>query len=107
VVQVVNVAGRDEREAGLLGELRELWVDPRLLLESGVLDLDVDVVTAEDLRQTVEVRRGVLRPPLLERAGDPAREAAREGDEPRGVPLQVPPVDAGLVVVALEIAGRS
>src|SRR4029453_13939649 len=51
MVQVVNVAGRDEREAGLLGELRELWVDPRLLLESGVLDLDLDVFPAENLGQ--------------------------------------------------------
>ena len=60
VPEVVDVAGRDERQAGLRGERRELGVDARLLLETGVLDLDVDVVAAEDLRQAVEVQAASL-----------------------------------------------
>ena len=106
VVEVVDVAGGDERDAGLLGEGGELRVDPRLLVEAGVLDLDVDVVAAEDLGQAIEVRGGVLGPALLECFRDAAREAAGERDEPLGVAFEVPPVDARLVVVALEVAGR-
>ena len=105
VAEVVDVARCDERQTGLLGELGELRVDPRLLGEAGVLDLDVDVVAAEDLRQAVEVGRGVLGAALLERAGDAAREAAGERDEPLRMRLQMAPVHARLVVVALEVAG--
>ncbi len=106
VVQVVDVAGGDERKPRLLGELRELRVDARLLLEAGVLDLDVDVVAPEDLRQPVEVGGGVLRTALLERPADPAGEAAGERHDPVRVRLEVPPVDPRLVVVALEVGGR-
>ncbi len=55
VEQVVHVAGRDERQAGALGELRQLRVDPRLLGEPRVLDLDVGRVAPEDLDEPVEV----------------------------------------------------
>jgi hypothetical protein len=55
VVQVVDVAGGDEREAGLLRELGQLRIDARLLRKARVLDLDVDVVATEDLGQAVEV----------------------------------------------------
>ena len=96
VPEVVDVAGRDERQAGLRGERRELGVDARLLLETGVLDLDVDVVAAEDLRQAVEVRGGVLGPVLLERLADATGETAGERDEPLRVPGEVVPVQPGL-----------
>jgi hypothetical protein len=55
VKQVVDVAGRDQRQPGRAGQLRELRVDPLLDLETGVLDLDVGRLLAEDLREPVEV----------------------------------------------------
>ena len=58
VLQVVDVAGRDERKPRLAGERDELRVDALLDLEPGVLELDVRVVAAEDLRQPVEVGGG-------------------------------------------------
>ena len=70
----------------------------------GVLQLDVDVVAAEDLDEPVELGRRVRRPALLERLADAAREAAGQRDHPARVPLEQLPVDAGLVVVALEVA---
>ena len=60
MVEVVHVAGRDERQPGALGELREQRVDARLRLEARVLDLDVGGVLAEDLHEPVEVGRGVV-----------------------------------------------
>ena len=73
-------------------------------LEVRVLQLDVDVVPAEDLGEPVELGVGVGGPALLERLGDPTREAARECDHAGGVTLEELPVDARLVVVALEVA---
>src|SRR5205085_4265564 len=43
---------------------------------------------------------------LLERLGDAAGKATRERDQPGTVPLEQLPVDARLVVVALEVAER-
>ena len=106
VHEVVDVAGGDERQAGRLGELRELRVDPHLLLEARVLDLDVGLVAPEDLDEPVEVGGGVGGAVLLERLADAAGEAAGKDDEPLRVPLEQLPVDARLVVVALEVAER-
>ena len=70
--EVVDVAGRDERQARLGGELDELRVDPLLHVEARVLELDVGVVAPEHLHQPVELCGGVLGPALLERLADPA-----------------------------------
>ena len=102
--EVVDVAGGDRRQARGLGDLGELGQDPPLHLEVRVLKLDVDVVLAEDLDEAVELRAGVARPALLERLADATGEAARERDHAVGVPLEQLPVDARLVVVALEVA---
>ena len=107
VAEVVHVAGDDGRQAALLGELREQRVDALLHVEVRVLHLDVDVVLAEDRREAVELALGVVGAPLLERLADAAREAAAERDEPGAVPVEQLPVDARLVVVALEVAERA
>ena len=104
VLEVVHVAGRDERQARALGEAREQRVDPRLLLEPRVLDLDVGRVLAEDLDEPVEVGRRVGLARLLERLRDAPGEAAGERDQPLGVGLEQLPVDARLVVIPLQIA---
>ena len=106
-VEVVDVAGRDERKPGLLREGDQLRVDLVLLGEPGVLDLDVRRVAAEDLDEPVEVGARVLRATLRERARDAAREAAGERDDALRVTLEELPVDARLVVVALEVAERA
>ena len=106
VAQVVHIAGRDRRQAQLVGQRRELRQDARLHVEVGVLQLDVDVVLPERLREPVELALGVGDAVLLERLADAAREAAREGDQPGRMALEQLPVDARLVVVALEVAER-
>jgi hypothetical protein len=84
VAQVVDVSRGDEWKARLGGELRELRVDPLLLCEAGVLDLDIRPVAAEDLCEAIEVGGRVLRAALFERPGDAAGEATGEGDDALG-----------------------
>ena len=105
--EVVDVSGGDELEAAPLGELREAAEGGLLHVEPDVLQLDVRVVRAEDLRQPVELGLGVAVAALGERPRDAAGEAAREGDHPRREALEQLPVDARLVVVALEVAERA
>ena len=56
VAEVVDVAGRDGRQASASSaSCDELRQDARLHVEVRVLQLDVDVVLAEGLRQAVEL----------------------------------------------------
>ena len=103
--QVVHVAGRHERQPGALGELREERVDPCLLGEARILDLDVRAVFAKDLHQLVQVGRRVALARLLERLRDPPRQASGERDHACRMLLEQRPVDARLVVIPLQIAG--
>ncbi len=104
VPEVVDVARRDGRELGGPCQLDELRQDPLLHLEVRVLQLDVDVVAAEHLREPVELGARIRDAVLLERLADPSREAAGERDHAGRVPFEELPVDARLVVVALEVA---
>ncbi len=105
-VEVMDVAGRDERQAGLFCERDQPRVDLLLLGEPGVLDLDVRRVAPEDLDEPVEIGVGVLRPAFGEGPRHPAREAAGQRHDPLRVTLEQFPVDPRLVVVALEVAER-
>ena len=106
-LEVVDVAGRDKGQPEALGETGQP-VEGRLLgLEPDVLQLDVRRVPAEDLRQPVELRERVVLAMLRERPRDAAGEAPGQCDQPRRVPLEQLPVDARLVVVALEVAERA
>ena len=106
-LEVVHVPRRDERQPELRGEPGQRLERRLLRLEADVLELDVGRVAAEDLREAIELRRGVAVPVLAQRAGDPAGEAAGEGDHALRVALEELPVDARLVVVALEVAERA
>ena len=53
--EVVDVAGRDQRPADLAGDLDDSLVGLVLLGDPVLLDLEVDVVGAEDLHQLVGV----------------------------------------------------
>ena len=72
-----------------------------------VLQLDVRIVAPEDLREAVEVGLGVGRPVLDERLRDPAAETGRRARASPARALEQLPVDARLVVVALEVAERA
>ena len=67
--QVVHVAGADERAADLARDPHDPLVGLVLLGDAVLLDLEVDVLGAEDLDQVVDVR---------------ARLGVAALDEPRG-----------------------
>ena len=75
-----------------------------MLVEVGVLDLDVEVLLAEDLNHQVHLRTGGTLVAAHDRLVDAAGQAAAEGDQALRVLLQQVEVDARLVVVALEVA---
>ena len=106
VAQVVDVVGGHRPEAGLLGEQRELGEQLALLGQAGVLELDVDVLGAEQLRKAADLgqRGGVVA--VAQQHRGLAAHAAGERDEALVVPAEQLPVGARLVVVALEVRRR-
>ena len=106
-VEVVDVPGRDERQPEPLGEAGQPLEGGLLDVEPDVLQLDVRRVPAEDLREPVELGERVVLAMLGQRPRDAAGEAPGERDHPRRVPLEQLPVDARLVVVALEVRERA
>ena len=106
VAQVVHVVGGHGAQAGPLGEQRELGQQLALLGQAGVLQLDEDVVGAEELGEAPHlVERGLV-VAVLEQLRDAPAHAAGEGDEALVVLAEQLPVGARLVVVALQVGAR-
>ena len=102
--QVVHVAGADRGQAELVGQLDQHGVDLPVLVQVGILDLDVEVLPAEDLDHQIHLLAGGGLVALHDRLVDAARQAAAQRDQTARVLLEQVEVDARLVVVALEIA---
>ena len=106
LAEVVDVGGGDERAVELLRELLDRLVDLLLLGDAVALDLEVDVLGAEDLDEVVEVGSRLGEPALDDPARGAGGEAAGERDDALGVALEALEVDARLAAVqALEEAG--
>jgi hypothetical protein len=101
-VRVVRVVRGEQRRADLASDLDELRIRVPLRRQAVVLELDEQVVLAEDLLQPAGLREGRLLVALEQRLEDVTAEAARRGDEAVVVLLEQLPVDLRLVVVALE-----
>ena len=101
--RVVRVVGGQHRDPGPARQLDQLRVQPRLLGHAVVLDLDEEVVVAQD----GPIRIGRLRRRLLvalrQAPQDLAAQAGRCADQPLAVLRQQLLVDARLVVVAVEV----
>ena len=74
--QVVDVGGGDERAADLAGDPHDVLVGHVLLGDAVLLDLEVDVVGAEDVEQLVDVGAGLVDAAVGQAAGRsaPARQ---------------------------------
>ena len=103
LADVVQVVGHDERQSGLGGEPEELLVEPALVGQAVILQLEIEAVLAED----VAVLAGHLPRELpvvhLERLGDLAAQAGGQPDQSGAVLGEVLAVDPRLVVVAVEM----
>ncbi len=100
--RVVAVVGGQQGRAELPGDLDQLGVGVALGGQPVVLQLDEQAVAAEDVLQAARLLQRPGRIALDERLQHVATEAAGGGDEALVVALQQLPVQAGLVVVALE-----
>ena len=88
------------------GDLHQGRVGLVLLGQPVVLQLDEEIAAAEDVLQPAGQRLGLA--PVVGQQGlehHPA-QAAGGGDEAVVVPLEQLPVEAGLVVIALEVGRR-
>jgi hypothetical protein len=105
--QVVDVAGADERAAELARDADDALVGLVLGVEAVLLDLEVQVLGAEDLQQVVGVgaRRG--RVVVDEALAEPRGQAAGERDDALAVGRELGHVERRLAAVqAVEEAGR-
>ena len=103
LVHVVQVVGDDQRQAGLRGEAEQLLVEAALLGDPVVLEFQEEPVLAEDVAVLRGERAGQLPVVHLEGLGDLATEAGRHADQSLAVLGEVLSVDAGLVVVAVDV----
>ncbi len=103
LADVVQVVRDDEGQAGLRGQPEELLVEPALVRQAVVLQLEVEPVLAEDVAVLPGHLPGQLPVLDLERLGDLAAQAGGQPDQPRAVLREVLAVDPWLVVVAVEM----
>ena len=103
---VVAVVGGDKWRTDRLGDADEPRIGLALGRDAVVLQLDEEVVLAEDVLQPAREDGGAVEVLGEQRLGNDPAEAARRRDETLVVSLQQLPVDAGLVVVPLEVGGR-
>ena len=79
LADVVEVVGDDQRQADLGGEPEELLVEPALLRQAVVLELEEEAVLAEDVAVLAGDDAGQLPVVDLEGLGDLAAEARATG----------------------------
>ena len=105
-VDVVEVVGDDQRQAGLGREPQQLLVELALLGDLVVLELEEEPPLAQDVLVLLGERPGQLPVVHLERLGHLAAEARGQPDQALAVLREVLAVDARLVVVAVEVGVR-
>ena len=99
LAQVVHVRRADQRLAGLGREALHRLVDLVLLGQPVLLDLEVDVLRAEDLDQLVQVRARLVELAVHDPLARAAGQAARERDDALGVHREQLQVHARLAAV--------
>jgi hypothetical protein len=101
-VGVVRVVGGQQGRTDAVGDLDELGVGVALRRQAMVLDLDEQMVLAEDLLQAAGFVECTFLVAVQQRLQHVSAQAASGGDETVVVLLEQFPVDLRLVVVALE-----
>ena len=106
LAQVVHVVGAHHRQAEVAGDAGQAAVDDLLLVEPLVLQLEEEVVGAEDVAIGGRGGARLLEPILVDALGDLALETARQPDQALAVLREQVLVDARLVVEAFGVARR-
>ncbi len=100
--QIMGVAGADQGQAHPAGKVgRRLFV-VLLDLDAVALDLDVEILLAEDLLIPGAELLGVLALAVEDVVGELGRDAAREADQPFRMAFEDLLVDPGLVIEPFE-----
>ena len=105
-MRVVRVVGGDQRRADAPGQLDQLGVGRALLGQAVILQLDEEVVLAEDVLEAGCLLGRAVDVAAEQRLEHVAAEAPGGGDDTLGVRRQQLPVEPRLVVVALEECPR-
>ena len=105
-VRVVAVVRGEQRRVEAPGDLDQLRVGPLLLGEAVVLQLDEEVVAAEDVLEPAGPPLRLRLVARQQRLEDHPAQTSGGGDEPGVMALEELPVEPGLVVVALEVGRR-
>ena len=103
---VVQVVGGQQGQAEVAGQRDQFRVDPALLGQAVVVQLDEVVAGPEQVAELGQGRRRPLAVALEQALVDLGAEAAGGGDQPLAVALEQLPVHAGLVEVALQRGRR-
>jgi hypothetical protein len=103
---VVQVVGRDQRQAEVHREAQKVLLDAALDAEAVVHQLAEEVALAEDVAELGGGLHGLLVLAEAQPGLDLARRAAGGRDEPLAVPVQQLAVHPGLVEVPLEAGQR-
>ena len=103
LLDVVDIVGGHALEAELLGPGDELAVDLGLFRNAVVLEFEIEVPRTEGLLEEVDRVAGPLQVVLQDGLRDLAGQTATQSDEALAVGGEQLLVDAGLVVITLEM----
>ena len=102
LTRVMRVVGGDQWDPGALRQPGKTLIDPALLFQAVVLDLQ-EIIVAEHLLVLAGRLLGSRLVTLQQAAGDFAAKAAGQRDQPFGVLGEQRLVDPGLVVIPLQV----
>ena len=102
LIDVMRVVGGQKWRTNFLRELNEFGVGANLVGNAVILDFDEQVVLAENVLQTSGLLHGTFFVAIENGLKNMATQTTGGGNEPGRVFLEQFPVDAWLVVIALE-----
>ena len=102
--QIVGVVGHHQRQARILGKAQDAAVDLLLLRQAVILQLQIKIPLAEDLRQLQRMGLGALVVSRPQSAGNPASQTGRQGDQALGMLPQQVQIHTGLDIKTVQKA---
>ena len=101
LAQIVGVVGDHHGQACLLVDAQDALVHHPLVGDAVILELQIEVVLPEDLRELQGIGLGVVILPVTQSPRDLSRQAGAEGNKSSAVGPQQLQINAGLDIKAL------